>query len=309
MQNAKSTYTMSRWRWVASIAGVTLAALVYVWPARRNFYGHLDGIDVRLDLSYLAESRDPKQQLDLYLPRLRSGVPVVLFVHGGYWSPLDRRWLQPLLGTHGNIGAALARHGVAAAIVGYRQYPAITRGDDSIDDIARAVRFVRENAAAWDADPQRVYLMGHSAGGHLVSLMALDPSILPRNGLPADAIAGFISVDGIFDLPASLPYLDLKEAKILSDLFGTEPAALLAHSPIAFASAQHSPLLFIDSTGDEPVCLDGFRKMRSRFADAGSKARFVELDGLGHNETIVRVGMTSDPITPLVTEFLGAVAR
>jgi acetyl esterase/lipase len=227
-------------------------------------------------------------------------------VHGGYWAPLDRRWLQPLLGTHGNVGAALARDRVGAAIVGYRQYPEVARGDDSLDDIARALRFVHEKAASWGADPRRIVLMGHSAGGHLVSLIALDPRILARNAVDSHWVAGFISVDGVFDLEASLPYLKPKQSRILADLFGATHASLVEHSPISFAGREHAPLLVVDSTGDEAVCLDGFRAMRSRFTEGDSSARFVELPGLGHNEVIVRVGMSGDPLTPLVMEFIGA---
>jgi acetyl esterase/lipase len=296
-------------RWPIFLVAMLLAALLYIWPARRNYYGHLKAIDVRLDVAYLAGSRDPKQQLDLYLPTgARGPFPLIVFVHGGYWKPLDRRWLQPLLGTHGNVGGALARRGVAAAIIGYRQYPAVTRGDDSLDDIAHALRFAHENAASWGADPRRIYLMGHSAGGQLVSLIALDPRILNRNAVDPAWVAGFISADGIFDLEASLAYLKPKESKILAELFGTTPSSLLEHSPISFVGREHAPLLFVDSTSDEPICLDGFRAMRSRFTGVEHGAKFVELQGLGHNEIIVRVGMRSDPLTDLVMDFIGANA-
>src|SRR5260221_6914105 len=119
-------------RLVALVVGVLIALGVYAWPARRNYYGKLGDINVRLDVPYLPNSQNPKQQLDVFLPRARTRpFPVVVFVHGGYWKPLDRRWLQPLLGTNGNIGAAFAHRGIGAAIVGYRQYPEVQNGDDS----------------------------------------------------------------------------------------------------------------------------------------------------------------------------------
>jgi acetyl esterase/lipase len=198
---------------------------VYVWPARRNYYGKLGDIDVRLDVPYLSEGLDPKQRLDLYLPRLRSRpVPAIIFVHGGYWKPLDRRWLQPLLGTHGNVGAAFARRGIGAAVVGYRQYPQVRRGDDSLDDIARAIGYVKRAAEGWGVDPKRIVVIGHSAGGHLVSLLAMDPRILQRNGVDRDAVAGFVSVDGVFDLRAALGYLKPDQAEIMRTLFVTVQA-------------------------------------------------------------------------------------
>jgi len=300
-----------RKRWLAAAVVVLLLPCLYFWPARRNYYGKLRDVDVRLDVPYVAESRDPKQQLDLYLPRARSTpFPMVVFVHGGYWSALDRRWLQPILGLHGNVGAAFARRGVGAAIIGYRQYPQVQKGDDSLDDIASAVRYVQRIAASLGGDPRRIFLMGHSAGGHLVSLLGMDPRVLRRNGVERDTLAGFISVDGAFDLRAALAYFKPDQAAILRSLFGPDDATLAEHSTITHARADHPPMLFVDSTEDEPVCLDGFHQLRARLAQVGSPARFVELQGFGHNELIVRVGMQNDPLMPTLLEFIdAAVAR
>jgi acetyl esterase/lipase len=177
----------------------------------------------------------------------------------------------------------------------------VQRGDDSLDDIARAVGYVKSAAESWGADPRRIVVIGHSAGGHLVSLLAMDPRILRRNGVDRDAVAGFVSVDGIFDLRAALGYLKSDQAAILRALFGPDDTSLAEHSPISYARADPPRMLFVDSTGDEAVCLDGFRQMRARLAP---RARFVELSGLGHNETIVRVGMDSDVLTPVLADFV-----
>ncbi len=292
-------------RWLAVAVAVLIALGVYAWPARRNYYGKLGSIDVHLDVPYLPNGQNPKQQLDVYLPRAHlQPFPVVVFVHGGYWRPLDRRWLQPLLGAHGNVGAAFARQGIGAAIVGYRQYPEVQKGDDSLDDIGQAVRYVMSSAASWGGDPRRVIVIGHSAGGHLVSLMGLDPRILQRNGVKVGEVAGFVSVDGVFDMRALLGYLKPEQAAILRNLFGPDDSSLAEHSSIAYARADHPPMLFVDSTDDEAMCLEGFRQMQTRLGAAGSKARFVQLEGLGHNETIIRIGMEPDPVMPTLLEFV-----
>jgi acetyl esterase/lipase len=295
---------LSRRRVLGFAAAVLAAALLWLWPARRNYYLKRDAVTYRLDVPYTSDLADPKRRLDLYLPRGAPSAPAVVFVHGGYWSALDRRMLQPLLGTYGNVGVALARHGVAAAVIGYRQVPRIQHGDDSLDDIAAAVRFVRESCPSWGCDPNRVFLVGHSAGGHLASLTALDERILRRNGLPPEALAGYASIDGVFDLGASLPLLKPDEASVLRQLFGPDDAALAAHSPMTYARPLHPPLLFVDSTGDEKLCLDSFRAMRWRMRQAGSPATFIELPGLGHNEAVIRVGTDDDPVLPLLLSFV-----
>ena len=292
-------------RVLAGVGIVVAAGLLWVWPARRNYYFQRDGVVIRADVPYAAPDPDPKRQLDLYLPRQETtAFPIVVFVHGGYWSPLDRRWMQPLIGAFGNVGVAFARHGIGAAIVGYRQYPRIRAGDESLDDVATAIRFVRDSCPAWGCDPKKLFVIGHSAGGHLTALLALDGSILRRSGVDPDAVAGFASVDGIFDLRASLASFKPEQTAILRGLFGPTDEALAAHSPISFARAQHPPLLFVDSSGDEEVCLQGFRAMKARMAEVTSPARFVELPGLGHNETIVRVGMEDDPLLPVLLGFV-----
>ncbi len=286
------------------VGAAITASLLWFWPARRNYYFKRDEVRYRLDIPYAAGSTDPKQELDLYLPVAAArGFPIVVFVHGGYWSALDRRWLEPLLGTHGNVGVAFARHGVAAAIVGYRQYPNIQSGDDSLDDIATAVRFVHASCPSWGCGP--LFLVGHSAGGHLVSLLGMDPRILLRNGVDPAAIAGFVSMDGIFDLKASLSSFTPEQSATMRKLFGPSDATLAVHSSISYARRDHPRLLFLDSTNDEKVCRGAFREMRARMAAVGSSAQFVELPGLGHNETVVRVGMDDDPVMPSLLAFIG----
>lgn len=288
------------------IGAALVVALAWAWPARRNYYSKRHLVERRLDVPYVAGSSDAKRRLDLYLPRGGAGtnVPVVVFVHGGYWSPLDRRWLQPLLGTFGNVGVAFARQGIAAAIVGYRQYPLVQHGDDSLADIAAAVRFVRDSCPAWGCDAKRVFLIGHSAGGHLVSLLALDGRTLRGAGVEPEALAGVVSLDGIFDLAGSLPSFKPDQAKIVRQLFGPDDAALAAHSTVTYARASHPRLLFVDSTDDEAVCLEGFRRLKALMASRGSPATFVELNGLGHNELIIRMGMDDDPLMPTLLGFM-----
>lgn len=82
-----------------------------------------------------------------------------------------------------------------------------------------------------------MFVVGHSAGGHLASLLAMDGRILRRNGVDPDAISGFVSIDGIFDLGASLAAFKRKQADVVRQLFGPDDASLAAHSTISYARA------------------------------------------------------------------------
>jgi arylformamidase len=213
------------------LIGLALALwLLWFWPARRNYYFKRDLVVRHLDIPYTAATADPRRQLDLYQPHPppvpdTALAPVVVFVHGGYWTPLDRRWLQSLTGA---------------------QYPRVQRADDSLDDIAAAIRFVRDSCPSWGCDSGRIFVVGHSAGGHLASLLAMDGRILRRNGVDPEAIRGFVSIDGIFDIRASLAEFKPAQADIVRRLFGPDEARLTAHSTISYARPRHPPLLFVD---------------------------------------------------------------
>ena len=136
-------------------------------------------------------------------------------------------------------------------------------------------------------------------------MLGMDPRIFRRNGVDPAAIAGFVSMDGIFDLKASLSSFTPEQAATMRKLFGPSDATLAAHSSISYVRPDHPRLLFLDSTDDEKVCRNAFRDMRARLAAVGSPAKFVELPGLGHNETIVRIGMDDDPVMPSLLAFVG----
>lgn len=88
-------------------------------------------------------------------------------------------------------------------------------------------------------------------------------------------------------------------------MFGPDDTSLAEHSTISYVKTDPPRMLFVDSTDDDAVCLDGFRQMRALLA---TRSRFVELKGLGHNEAIVRVGMDGDMLTPTLTDFVEGTA-
>src|SRR5437762_2647314 len=143
---------MARGRKLGKIVGAVAIALVLLVavmaPSWRNYYFHRDGVRILEDQAYVEGSADPAHRLDLYLPEKGPGpFPVVVFVHGGFYKPLHRRTLQPLTGLHGCVGVALARQGIATAVIDYRQYPEATSVKDALDDISRAVRYVEDHIA------------------------------------------------------------------------------------------------------------------------------------------------------------------
>src|SRR5262249_15252477 len=116
--------------------------------------------------------------LDMYLPKGRRDYPVVMFVHGGTWVHGDNR----CCGVYSSVGEFLAAHGIGAVMPNYRLSPGV-KHPEHVRDVARAFAWMHAHIAEHGGDPDRLYLAGHSAGGHLVSLVATDEKYLKAEGL------------------------------------------------------------------------------------------------------------------------------
>ena len=118
----------------------------------------LRDVDVKHDVAY---GPDERHRLDLYLPKGEGPRPLIVCVHGGGWAGGDKaryRWM----------GEAFARAGFAAASITYRFAPK-SRAPAQMEDVQRAVRWLRSHAGNLGADPGRFGAIGGSAGGHLAS--------------------------------------------------------------------------------------------------------------------------------------------
>src|SRR5690606_17424855 len=159
----------------------------------------------RLDLAY---GDAPLQTLDYYACG-QTKRPLLVFIHGGYWqggdkfdySFLARPWLQA---------------GINVASVNYSLAPA-ARVESMVLEVRQAMCWLADQAAQLDYDPERIAIMGHSAGGHLAAAIAAQAG---QGGLPG--IRHVFAVSGVFDLPPLLPssinnalQLDLTRAESL----------------------------------------------------------------------------------------------
>src|SRR5580704_10634386 len=135
-----------------------------------------DNSVVKTDVAF---GDDALQRLDVYAPRGVDHAPVVIFVHGGEWTRHDKAEVsyKPKF---------FNDHGVVFVSTNYRLSPAVAH-PAHVSDVASAIRWVHDHAAEFGGDPHKLVVMGHSAGCHLVTLVALDPRYLAKAGLrPTD---------------------------------------------------------------------------------------------------------------------------
>lgn len=144
----------------------------------------------RLDIRY---GDGLNETLDVF-PTHRRHAPVLVFLHGGLWRGLDKA-------DHSFIAPAFVREGVSLVLPNYALCPAATI-EQIVMQSVRAVAWVSRNIDRLGGDPDRIYVVGHSAGGHLAAMMA---SCLWREAnpeLPPDPVRGALAISGLFDLEA-----------------------------------------------------------------------------------------------------------
>jgi arylformamidase len=198
-----------------------------------------------LDVPYVSEpSPQDAGGLDLFLPAPSAqgtspdpdGAPVLVYLHGGYWRALSKS-------DQSFVAPPFARAGALVVVPDYPLAPAV-RVDHIVMEVARAVAWVWRNARRYCGNPARIILAGHSAGGHLATMMLALRWNQYESDLPADLVKGAVSLSGVFDLeplrhaPFLAPDLALnaQDAARLSPVHMPAPAGPL----IALVGAEES---------------------------------------------------------------------
>ena len=228
--------------------------------------------DLKTDVVY-GEAAGEKLLLDAFTPEGRGPFPVCILVHGGGWVQGDKhnnfRTLLPPLGE-----AGFAWFSINYRLAPKHRYPAC------VEDVETAIRWVKAHAADYNADPKRIALIGESAGGHLVSLVAVrakpdtrvaavvpfyspnDLELQARNNLrtPAWATALF-----------GITTMDDAAAKVIRDA-----------SPSTHITAGLPPFLLVHGTDDTRVAVDQSRQFQVKLQALGNPCDLLLVQGVGH---------------------------
>jgi len=248
----------------------------------------------RLDLAY---GKDGNQKLDLYRPKAGTGMPVVMFVHRGEWTKGDKSEVsyKPKF---------LAENGVVFVSVNYRLYPA-ARHPAHTDDVAAAVRWVHDHIAEHGGDPKKIVLMGHSAGCHLATLVALDPKYLAKVKLkPADLRGVIAWSGGAYDLVEKVAQGGSYKQHIIN-AFGPEEAVWKEASPVTHAKngAAAPPFLFAAHEQGNPAH-QAAERLAKLIRDAKGKAEVIVLENRNHQTAIHLIGAPGDTTGEVLLKFV-----
>ncbi len=187
----------------------------------------------RLDLSY---GSDPAQTLSVYKPANAHNAPVIVMVHGGGWRIGDKN----MAGVVENKVSHWLSKGFIFVSIDYRMLPQAPV-DVQAKDVAAATAYVQAHAAEWGGNSQNLFLMGHSAGAHLVALLSADPSRVTAAG--GQPWAGTVVIDSAAYDVASV--MMRKHPKLYDDAFGTDQSYWASLSPAQQLKPNAVPMMLI----------------------------------------------------------------
>jgi acetyl esterase/lipase len=241
----------------------------------------------------LAYGEGIRATADVYAPSASCvGAPVVVFFYGGGWEDGDRAMYR-------FVGAALASQGVVTVIPDYRLWPEIGF-PGFMEDAAAALAWTRAHATRFGGDPNRLFIMGHSAGAQIATLLALDPRYLREVGMNPKSVTGVIGLSGPYDfLPLTSPTLQA--------IFGTE-AEWPRSQPINFVTPQAPPMMLATGTGDTTVNPSNTTRLAARLRQTGVTVTEYQYPGLGHASTIGAFSGALSLLAPVRQEALDFIA-
>jgi arylformamidase len=241
-------------------------------------------LDCTLDVRY---GPTVDETVDIF-PAKEPGAPLLVFIHGGYWFSFSSKEFSM-------VANGLVGHGITVAVMNYSLCPKVT-----IPEITRQSRaliaWLHGEASSYNADPERIFVAGHSAGGQQVAMLsATDWS--NDYSLPDDVIKGGVAISGIHDLRA-LPYSYL------------QPALQLTHEVIT----RQSPCLNVPTSGPPLLISCGaketseIRRLATEYHEArqahGLGGELLIQEGKHHYSAIEGLNDGKSPFCTAVTDFM-----
>jgi arylformamidase len=266
--------------------------------------------DVLRNIPY-ADPAQERQVLDIYSPPHAKNLPVVFWIHGGGWQTGDKTSVQ-------GKPQFFMDKGFVFVSTNYRLLPSVDMAT-IVRDIAKSIHWVHDHIAEHGGDPNRLLIMGHSAGAQLAALICIDDRYLMAEGLSLAVIKGCVPVDGdTYDVPAIIETAEtrrrvhgLPQAKYgHREKFGNDPAKHRDFSAVTHvASDKGIPPFLILYVADHPDTSAQAQRLGNVLKAAGVAVTLFGGKETTHNKINADLGLPDDPATKALSEFLGKVLK
>jgi acetyl esterase/lipase len=266
--------------------------------------------DVQRNIPYV-DSRHERQVLDIYSPPDAKNLPVVFWIHGGGWQTGDKSSVQLK-------PRAFVEKGFVFVSTNYRLLPDVDMAT-IVRDVARSVHWVHDHIGEHGGDPERLLIMGHSAGAQLAALICTDDRYLKAEGLSLAVIKGCVPVDGdTYDIPAIIETAETRrrvhgqpQAKFgHREKFGNDEAKHRDFSAVTHvAKGKGIPPFLILHVADHPDTSAQAQRLGNALKEAGIAVRVFGARETTHNKINADLGLPDDPATKALFEFLGEAIK
>ena len=240
---------------------------------------------------YVESSADPMHRLDIYIPDGKASAPVLFWVHGGGLTGDDR-------GSNDNapVGQRFASEGYVSVVPSYRLSPQVTH-PAHIEDVAKAFAWTCDNIGKYGGKKEQLFLCGHSAGGHLVSLLATDPQYLKAEKHSPSEVKGVATFSGVYEIVPTVT--------VLETAFGKDEKVCKLASPLTHcATGKHPPFLIAYADTDFPRLDQTALNMHAALAKAESPVELVKCKDRNHYTIIIQFVKSDDPLNKAFREFV-----
>ena len=279
-----------------------LVALALLNPAQAQ--------DIKHNIPYASPALE-RQVLDVYSPTNAKNLPVVFWIHGGGWQMGDKSSVQIK-------PQAFMDKGFVFVSTNYRLLPNVDM-ETIVRDIARSIHWVHDHIAEYGGDPNRLFVMGHSAGAQLAALVCIDDRYLKAEGLSFAILKGCVPVDGdTYDVPAIIETAETRrrvhgqpQAKNgHREKFGNDPAKHRDLSAVTHVAKDKSiPPFLIIHVADHPDTTAQAQRLASVLKNAGVTVKVYGGQETNHNKINADLGVPDNAGTKALFEFVGEALK
>lgn len=266
--------------------------------------------EARRDIPYVDAAHE-RQVLDIFSPPNAKDLPVIFWIHGGGWTVGDKTDVQikPRVFTE---------RGFVFVSTNYRLLPHVEMGV-LIGDVAKSVGWVHRHIAQYGGDPQRIFVMGHSAGAQLAALICIDHRYLEAERVSVDVLRGCVPVDGdTYDLPAIITTAEIRQ--MVHDLpppefghrvkFGNDPKKHIEFSAVTHvAKGKKIPPFLVLHVAGHPDVTAQAKRLAAQLKRAEIPVTVFAASESTHRKLNADLGLPDDAATKSLFEFVDGILK